>query len=92
MHPTALCALGWRFVIEDIRASGIPDLQYELLGTEGGVCFPVLPISDRPWFRILQGLTGNFEFGFTRIRHRQVIRGLCEAAAEAGCPLPRDLL
>jgi hypothetical protein len=91
-EPNSPVCLGWWFLIADIRASGIPGLEYELTGTQGGVFFPVLPISDRPWFRILQGLTGNFEFGFRRIRHRQVIRGLCDAAAEAGCPLPPDLL
>lgn len=90
--PNSPVCLGWWFVIADIRASGIPGLEYELIGTEGGACFPAHPISNRPWLRILQGLTGNFEFGFTRLRHRQVIRGLCDAAAEAGCPLPPHLL
>lgn len=87
-EPDSPVCLGWWLVIEDIEPSIVPGFQYELVGSVGGEFWPVLPISDRPWFRILQGLTGNFEFGFTEIKNRRVIKGLREAADQAGCPVP----
>ncbi|MCS6978048.1 MAG: hypothetical protein NZM31_13720, partial [Gemmatales bacterium] len=91
-EPASPVYLGWWFLIKDIRASVDEDFEYELVGNIGGAPSRLLVISDRPWFRILQGLTGNFDFGLTRITHRRVVRGLCEAAHDAGCPLPPQLL
>jgi hypothetical protein len=83
-----LVYLGWWFIVDDIVSPLNPDFLYKLVGKRGERCDPMPVISGEPWYQKLQGMTGNFKFGFTEINNRAVLSGLRASAASVGCPVP----
>ena len=78
--------LGFWFVVRAVEPSDHPEFLYQFVGEQGGACDPLPVISDRPWFSRLLRMTTAFRRGLTEVTDRQVLAGLREAAAKAGCP------
>src|SRR3954463_4703844 len=79
-EPGSPVYLGEWFVIDEVLESDNPEFDYHYRGKVGASIRPMPVLSERPWYRALLRLTGDFRFGLTAVPPGPVLDGLRAAA------------